>query len=225
MLLAIDALAQFGDLLVFAVQADFLSYGLAQILFDGLQAGGDRGGDLFVDDSGERLGELLVHGRHLLAQAAHFRVHHLPLGGDGVRDFTAHAVHAGLDAFGELMVLCVEKVEVSLDLGAEFSEAPIDAAAEFGEASVEGRLRGDSRTGDERRGVGGRRYGAGTASAFLHFRDALVERAMFGGRGADGGKARRVAREGDAHAERQAVPKGNGQGSPNGRIAATLHIT
>ena len=35
-LLAIDALAQFGDLLLFAVQADFLADGFAQILFDGL---------------------------------------------------------------------------------------------------------------------------------------------------------------------------------------------
>ena len=157
---------------------------------------------------------------------AHFGVDLLALGGDGIRDFTAHAIDAGLDAFGEFVVLRVEEVEVALDLGAEFGEAPVDAAAEFGEAPVEGCLGGDGRAGDGRRGSGGRRdCGAGAAGALLHFRDPLVERAMFGRCGADGGKARRVAREGDAHAERQAVPKGNGQGSPDGRIAATLHIT
>ena len=89
-----------------------------------------------------------MDGRHLGAERAHFGIDILALSGDGIRDFTAHAIEAGLDAFGELVVLGVEEVEVALDLGAEFGEAPVDAAAEFGEAPVEGGLGGDGRAGD-----------------------------------------------------------------------------
>ena len=137
-----------GDLVVFGVEADFLADGVTQILFDGLQAGSDGGGDLFVHDAGERLGEFLVDGRHLGAERTHFCIDLLPLGGDGIRDFTAYAIHASLDAFGEFVVLSVEEVEVVLDLGAEFGKAPVDAAAEFGEAPVKGGLGGDGRAGD-----------------------------------------------------------------------------
>jgi hypothetical protein len=47
----------------------------------------------------------------------------------------------------------------------------------------------------------------------------------FGGPRFGDGAARRALREVHAHAERQSIAERDGQGSPDGRIAATLHIT
>jgi hypothetical protein len=159
--LAFHALAEFGNLLVPAAEADFLPDGVAQSLFHLVPADRNRRCNLVVNQACQGLGEFGL--------GARLRSHH---------------------------------VEIHLDLGFDFGQAPVDVAANFGEPPVD----------DGQHGVGIRQLVCG-------------DRAEFGSRGSCGDKLRRVAREGDAHAERQAVAKGRGEGAPDGRIAAILHIT
>ena len=85
---------------------------------------------------------------------------------------------------------------------------------------------------DERPGrTAGTGKGSRCAAALLDFcarRSSRTDRRCIGGgRVAAGLAARRcrATRECHAHAERQSVPEGHGQGSPHGRIATVLHNT
>ena len=143
--LTVHALAEFGDLLVLAAQADFLADGLAQFSSTVCR----RAVTVLVICSSTRRARVSANSLWIVvicARSARMSASMLwRCAATASRDFAAQAVDPGFDAVGQGVVLRVQLVEFRLDLDFEFGQAPVDLAADFGEPSVDGRQHGVGR--------------------------------------------------------------------------------
>ena len=173
-LLAVHALAQFGDLLVLAVSR----ISSRMVSRNSSSTVCRRASMVLAICSSTRRARVSANSLWTAVicarSAAHVGVDALALRGHGLDDFTAQSVDPGLDAFGQFVVLRVQLVEFRLDLAFEFGQSPVDAGRRFRRTVRRWPSARRRRPVVERVRAGQRVAGSGAPGALLHFGDPLV---------------------------------------------------